>query len=55
MAKHILLKVTKVELMALCSAVDTLYSVMEEDLDTRKEIKAVDRMLKRNGYKRLYG
>lgn len=54
MAKKIKLELTEAQFNALISVVDTCSSVMEEDIDTQREIKLIDRMLKKNGYKREY-
>ena len=54
MAKKIKLELTEAQFKALISVVDTCSAVMDEDLDTTKEIVLIDRMLNKNGYKRCY-
>jgi hypothetical protein len=54
MAKKIKLELTEVQFNALISVVDSASAVFEEDIETQKEIKAIDRMLKKNGYERLH-
>lgn len=55
--KYIELTVTKVELKALLESIDSLSAIadgIEDDGSMRKDIRSLDRMLKRNGYKRKY-
>ena len=54
MAKKIKLELTEVQFNALISVVDSASAVFDEDVITKKEIKAIDRMLKKNGYKRIH-
>ena len=57
MAKVIILKMTEKELIALTDCLDT-YSALSEGLmddgTALKDLKKVDKMLKKNGYKRMY-
>ena len=58
MAKYIKLLVTEVQLEAICSMADTISGMMglgnEFDDEHGRYIKAVDRMLKKHGLKRIY-
>ncbi len=54
MAKKIKLELTEAQFNALISVVDTCSSVMDEDKETTKEVVLIDRMLKKNGYKRNF-
>jgi len=56
-AKYIELTATKVELKALLESIDSLSAMidgLEDDGTMRKDIRSIDRMLKRSGYKRKY-
>ena len=52
MAKKIKLEMTEAQFKALISVIDTCSAVMDEDLETTKEIVLIDGMLNKNGYKR---
>lgn len=55
--KYIELTATKVELKALLESIDSLSAMadsIEDDGSMIKDIRSLDRMLKRNGYKRKY-
>ena len=54
MAKKIKLELTEAQFNALISVIDTCSALMDEDIDTQKEIVLIDRMLLKNGYKRTY-
>ena len=57
MAKKIILEVTDVQLAAICNITDTISAMIGTGSDfdeIEKDVKAVDRMLKKNGYKRIY-
>ncbi len=54
MAKKIKLELTEAQMLALISVVDTCSAIMEQDKETQREIVLIDRMLKKNGYKRLH-
>ena len=54
MAKKITLEITEAQLRALMSIIDTTSSGMQECPITMKEVVLVDRMLKKNGYKRNF-
>jgi len=52
-----ILKLTDLELVTLCSVLDTysaLVEGIEDDGTALKELRRVDRMLKKNGYKRQH-
>lgn len=54
--KHIL-EFTDKELICLCHAVDNISAMIggaDDDSEFETIVKNLDRMLKRNGYKRLY-
>jgi hypothetical protein len=53
MKDQIVLKMTEDEFTTLISAIDTL-SAMSVDEATREEIKAIDKVFNKNGYKRKY-
>lgn len=55
--EYVTLKLTKQELLALCSCLDSFSALAEgisDDGTARKEIKKIDKGLLRNGYKREY-
>lgn len=53
--EYITLKVTKSELIALTDSIDTLSALhIEDDGSKNKDIKKIDKMLLRNGFKRQY-
>tara|TARA_R110000737_G_C14308390_1_gene437355 strand:+ start:369 stop:536 length:168 start_codon:yes stop_codon:yes gene_type:complete len=54
MAKKYKLELTEAQFNALISVVDTCSAVMDEDRTTSKEVVLIDRMLKKNGFKRTY-
>lgn len=57
MAKKITLELTESELIALTDCLDT-YSALSDGISddgtAKKDLKKVDKMLKKNGYKRAY-
>lgn len=56
MKKH-KLELTEKEFIALINLLDTYSSIsdgIEDDGEAKDELKTVDEMLKRNGYKRVY-
>jgi hypothetical protein len=57
MAKVIILKMTEKELIALTDCLDTFSALSEglmDDNTARNDLKKVDKMLKKNGYKLIY-
>jgi hypothetical protein len=52
MAKDIELKVTKIQFEALLDMMETVRTAFEQVPEEYKNVKALDRMLKKNGYKR---
>lgn len=54
MAKKIKLELTEAQMNALVRVVDTCSAMMEEDVNTQKEIALIDKMLLKNGYKRKH-
>jgi hypothetical protein len=55
MSRKIKLEVTEVQLEAVCTLTDTISAMLgvgSDFDDLRRKVKAVDRMLKKNGYKR---
>ena len=46
------LELTPTEVIALLESIDTLESMMMEDMDTLKDIKCLDKMLKKHGIDR---
>ena len=57
MTKKIKLELTERQLEAICTLTDTIRAMLGcgSDFDKLdKEVAAVDRMLKKNGYKRIY-
>jgi len=53
------LKITPSELLAICDLTDSMSAMMgcgdpEFDAQGKKQIRLIDRMLKKNGYKRDY-
>jgi hypothetical protein len=57
MSKKIKLELTKLEFIALIDSIDTYSSLCDginDDGTSRKDLKKVDEMLKKNGYKRIY-
>jgi hypothetical protein len=54
MGNKIELELTELEFNALTSVVSSASAMLEECLISQKEIKAIDRMLKKNGYKRNF-
>ncbi|AGO49099.1 hypothetical protein Phi13:1_gp088 [Cellulophaga phage phi13:1] len=54
MAQKIKLELTEFQFSSLISVIDTCSALMEEDEVTIKEIKTIDAMLKKNGYKRIH-
>lgn len=55
--EYVNLKITKRELIMLCSLVDSFSSIadgIEDDGSAKREVKSFDKMIKRNGYKRIY-
>ena len=57
MAKRIEISLTERQLLAIMDVTDTVSGMMgtgSDFDDMGKEVKLIDRMLKNNGYKRLY-
>jgi len=57
MAKRIEISLTERQLLAIMDVTDTVSGMMgtgSDFDDIGKEVKLIDRMLKNNGYKRLY-
>ena len=54
MAKKIKLELTERQFEALIDVIDSAKTVFEEIPEEQKNIALIDRMLKKNGYKRMY-
>lgn len=57
MANKIKLEITELELLALTDSLDTLSAVSDginDDGTLKKDIKKLDKMLLRHGYKRVF-
>lgn len=52
MAKKIILELTEPQLEALMQFIDSGRSVFEESVDEQKNLKLIDRMFVKNGFKR---
>ncbi len=54
MSKKITLELTEYQFIALIRTIDSASSILDEDITTTKDIKTFDRMLLKNGYKRIF-